>query len=64
MLGDPGLDLVEYLQRIPASRVAQMRRAIALHGQRLAYLDERMLGPTSEDAADIILKGAAFGLPG
>lgn len=63
MLDGAGLDLVEHLKAIPPERIARMRRAIAMHGQRIAYLDERVLGPT-EDAADILLKGAAFGLPG
>ena len=55
-------DLVTYLRTLSASRVTAMQRAVHEHGARVAYLEEA--GYEGEDAADILLKGLAFGLPG
>ena len=58
----PSFDLIAHLRAIPASRVEAMQRLIAEHGRRLAYLSSGAY--EGEDAADILLKGLAFGLPG
>lgn len=58
----PRFNLVDHLRTISAARIARMQHAIAMHGQRLAYLADKEY--TGEDAADILLKGIAFGLPG
>ena len=55
-------NLVAHLRTIPQAQVLDMQRAIAAHGQRLAYL--RDTSYDGEDATDILLKGLAFGLPG
>ena len=61
MLGT-GFDLLDYLGNFSAQRVARMQRSLRANSQRVAYLEDREYA--GEDAADILLKGLAFGLPG